>query len=176
MMLLMHKDIPVAELSVAYGRIQDVIKVYDENHMPIGTKTEFFRLRGRLLETWNKMRAIPQERQDLRRIEQFLNYSVSEAKFRSMAVSLTDCYWIREAKLPFKWKDVNYHENGFASDFSQAFLYDNKTKSIDINVPDWTTDGALKKVWISLNGKPVLLKFGNHEQSGKKKICSVQMR
>ena len=101
-MLLMHKDIPVAELSVAYGRIQDVIKVYDENHMPIGTKTEFFRLRGRLLETWNKMRAIPQERQDLRRIEQILNYSVSEAKFRSMAVSLTDCYWIREAKLPFK--------------------------------------------------------------------------
>ena len=169
MSILMHKDIPVAKLYISHGKIQDVIEIYNKEHMPVGTVTEFDKMRGRLLENWNKMRAIPQGRQDLSRIEQVLGCSTEETKIKSMAVSLTDCYWIKDVDIPLKWKDVNYYDNGFSTDFAKALLYDNTVKDIDIKIPDLTTDGALKKTWINMNGKPVLLKFGNYGPERREK-------
>lgn len=140
MSVLMHKDVPVAELFIVHGKIQDVIEIYNKEHLPVGTETEFVKMRGRLLENWNKMRAIPQARQGLSRIEKILGCSAEEAKIKSMAVSLTDCYWIKDINIPLKWKNVNYHDNKFTSDFAKAILYDSMTEGLEIKIPDLTTD------------------------------------
>ena len=64
------------------------------------------------------MRSIPRERQNIEQIERALGCTISEAKIRSMAVSLTDCYWLADEINRLSWNDVNYHTNGFSSDLA----------------------------------------------------------
>lgn len=156
----MHKDIPVAEINMVGNIIYSVDKVINAKHMPTGTKTEYPALSSRLLLSWNEMRSIPRERQNIEQIERALGCTVSEAKIKSMIVSLTDCYWLADEGNRLLWNDVNYHTNGFSSDLADL-LWNKNMKVINYNLPDLTTDGALKKVWVSLDGIPTLIKFGD---------------
>lgn len=159
--ILMHKNIPVAEINIIGNRIIAVDKIMDEKHMPVGTKTSYPDLYSRLLSSWIEMRSIPKERQNITQIERALGCSISDAKIRSMAVSLTDCYWLADKPNRLLWNEVNYHTNGFSSDLANLTLWDENIRVINYNLPDLTTDGALKKTWLSLDGVPTLLKFGN---------------
>lgn len=158
---LMHKDVPVAEINVMGGKIYSVNRIMNQDHMPIGTKTQHSNLSSQLLSSWNNMRSLPNERQNIEQIEKVLGCTVSEAKIKSMAVSLIDCYWLKDEGSPLLWDDVNYHTNGFSSDLADFLLWNNNIKSINYNMPDLTTDGALKKTWLSLEGIPTLIKFGD---------------
>lgn len=62
--ILMHKDIPVAELNIINEEICSVNRIINQEHMPIGTKTVYSGLISRLLSSWNEMRSIPRERQN----------------------------------------------------------------------------------------------------------------
>lgn len=156
----MHKDIPVAEINVIGSMVCSVDKIMDKKHMPVGTETAYPNLRSRLLSSWNEMRSIPMERQNVAQIELALGCSISEAKLKSMAVSLTDCYWFADEKNQLLWEDINYHTNGFSSDLADL-MWNKNMKVINYNMPDLTTDGALKKTWLSLDGVPTLIKFGD---------------
>lgn len=156
----MHKDIPVAEINMIGNMIHSVGIIINTKHMPVGTKTEYPALSSRLLSSWNEMRSIPRERQNIEQIERALGCTISEAKIKSLAVSLTDCYWLADEMNQFSWNDVNYHTNGFSSDLADL-MWNKNMKVINYNLPDLTTDGALKKVWVSLDGIPTLIKFGD---------------
>ena len=159
--ILMHKDVPVAKINIMGGTIFSIEKILNLDHMPVGTRSDYPNLYARLLSSWNEMRSIPKERQNVDKIEHALGCSVSEAKVKSMAVSLTDCYWLNDLSSPLTWESVNYHSNGFSSNFSDFILWNNKMREINCESPDFTTDGALEKTWISLDGIPTLLKFGD---------------
>lgn len=76
-MLLMHKDIPVAKLTVYCNTIIDIQTVFNHELLPPGTKTKFPQLQAANLNNWNKMRAIPSNRQFLETVENRLGCSVA---------------------------------------------------------------------------------------------------
>lgn len=158
-MLLMHKDTPVADVTVCNGIIVSVNKIYNIEHYPPGALVEHPQLLGGFLDHWQKTRTIPSDRQNASRIITKIDCSLSEAAMRNMAVSLTDCYWFKDNGI-LTWDDVNYHKNGFSANFASKMLFDDDTE-VRFNTPDFTTDGILEKYWISLNGTPTMIKFGN---------------
>ena len=119
-MLLMHKDKIVAELSMR-GSVITGIDVVDMDELPIGVDRRPALTRNSL-NKWLHGRSIPQERQGISAIEKAVGCSISDAAMKALAVSLTDCYWIKENDSVLKWKDVNYHDNGFSESlFDPAF-------------------------------------------------------
>lgn len=170
-MILMHRDTPVAEVAVQDGKIHKLIKLYSESELPVGCAGF---LAERMLQNWQNMRTIPEDRQGKERIEQVLGCSVSEALLKSFSVSLTDAYWLKETEMPLCWKDVNFHDNGFSIDLSRAILGDMDGQMLHFDTPDLTTDGTLKKTWLSIDGMPTLLKYGNFgDQANGKNLLSA---
>ena len=160
-MIFMHKDKPIAEVSVNSGRFS-VYKLLSNQELPVGTMTQTRQLLELSLSNWYSSRAIPGLRQSLDRIERALGCSVFDALVRSMGVSLTDCYWFRpDGMESLTWKDVNYHDNGFSEDLAAVIIHGADDPVVDFRLPDLTTDGALQKGWVLLDGMPVLVKFGD---------------
>lgn len=160
-MIFMHKDQPIAEVSVNSGRFS-VYKLLSDRELPVGTITQTRQLLELSLSNWYSSRAIPGLRQSLDRIERALGCSVFDALVRSMGVSLTDCYWFRpDGMESLTWKDVNYHDNGFSEDLAAVIIHGADGPVVDFRLPDLTTDGALRKGWVLLDGMPVLVKFGD---------------
>ena len=166
-MLLMHKDIPVADVTVCDGTIVSVNKIYNSEHYPPGAFVEHEQLLGRFLDNWQKMRAIPANRQNANQIITKIDCSLNDAAMKNMAVSLTDCYWFKDNNV-LTWDDVNYYKNGFSSNFANKMLFGSDVE-IKFNTPDFTTDGVLEKYWISLNGIPTMIKFGDFGDMAKGK-------
>lgn len=120
-------------------------------------------------------RAIPEGRQERKRIENALGCSVSDAMLKAMGVSLTDCYWFRDiCAKQLSWEDVNYHTNGFSQETVPVILYNADTRIVDFRSPDFTTDGILKKAWVIASGVPSLVKFGDFgANAGGKNLLSA---
>lgn len=158
-MLLLHKNDVVADVLMVSGSIINVNKLYNKELLPVGTYNDYKNLLANQLSQWMKTRAIPSERQNISQILSALNQPISDALMKSFAVSLTDCYWIKNGNSKAQWENVNYYKNGFSDDFV-PIIYDGLVKINDYRLPDLTTDGVLKKAWVSLSGVPTLLKTG----------------
>lgn len=174
-MLLMHKDIPVADIVVSEkGEILSM-RVLDREHMPPGTYSRYQDLAVLRLRKWMEARAIPEGRQERHRIEDALGCSVSDAMLKAMGVSLTDCYWFRDARFGMlSWEDVNYHTNGFSQETVPVVFYGADAQIVDFRSPDLTTDGILKKAWVLASGVPTLVKFGDFGiNAGGKNLLSA---
>lgn len=160
----MHKD-KVVGIANDFKQLRQIYMIQE---LPIGTYSNNPILRSRLFESWLHGRTIPQDRQNKTQIESILHMSISNAYLESLDVSLTDCYWFRPQGSNLKWKDVNFLDNGFSQDFAKRMLY-NTSNNIDINIPDITTDGTLKKVWVSINNEPTLIKYGDLDKRSQNK-------
>ncbi len=85
---------------------------------------------------------------------------------KSYGLSLSDQYWFKEKNSSIQWEDINFFTNNFEfSAFSQASLDTSRSKIVNLDsqsltIPDGTTDGALKKVWIIEDGIRKLAKTG----------------
>lgn len=169
-MILMHKNTPVADVLVINGKIFSIKKILNEKHLPEGTLMQTSELLQRSLSNWQSVRAIPNERQNAEQIIKKIGCSLSEASLKNMGVSLTDCYWFKDNG-NLTWKDVNYHDNGFSHDFVKSCLLN--TSNFSFNTPDFTTDGALEKYWLSIDGIPSLIKFGNLRNIAQNNLLSA---
>lgn len=157
---LMHKRIPVAELEIdeEVGYIKSVGKVFAPQHLPVGVS---FRNgiadRGGLYEWWSE-RAIPQTRLD--NGERDVN--VRRLLAKSLCLSLSDQYWVRPTDERIAWDRVNFFVNAFSGDYGD-FLFGctEREEGLDLNSPDLTTDGSLKKRWQIIDGKRCLIKGGS---------------
>lgn len=163
-MYLMHKDIPVAQFDEnSFGDITAVHEMFSKEHLPYELAREK-RITPRLLATWEKNRAIPDDRIGLNILQNRIGMPVDQAKAKMLAISLTDCYWHKPEGSDLKWNDVDFHGKTISKDISNIFLFQgitNETKhNIDIRTPDFTTDGSLDKTWITVNKEPFLLKRG----------------
>lgn len=174
-MFLMHKDIPVADVTVIDGTIIDVNKILNVEHYPVGAMSKYPQLAGKFLDNWQKTRSIPHDRQNADKIIEKIGCSLDEAAFKNKAVNLTDCYWFKEDS-NLSWSDVNYRENGFSEDYAYDMISRAK-REFDFRTPDFTTDGMLKKYWFSANGIPTLVKFGDlgEEANGKNLLSANEV-
>ena len=162
---LMHRDFEVAEFEVdeATGSIGSNIKVLDRLHMPPGTivKQQFLDKHG--FSRWWIGRCIPMSRTGVRDLLDPLGISLpSQLLTKSMGLSLSDSYWVRERSSDTRWKDVNFFDNDFSEDIGRLLFGQTvDTGHMDFSSPDVTSEGNLRKRWTIIDGHRCLIKGGS---------------
>ncbi len=146
--LLMHKDQPygVITVNVDTWRMTGV-KIYRPDHAPFLGNAD-----RRLMERWWDHRAVPEEREDIRRYIRLAGFeNTRDFMAKNLAVSVSDTYWICPAELDLKWEDVkvisgNVHKD--AVTFHNANSFD----------PSATLVGQMTKYWDLSTDPPSLIK------------------
>lgn len=178
---LMQKDNTVAVISISMsGFITEVHGVLIPERMPLGTNVS-----GEkgvyLLQNWWGGRCIPASRSGVRNLLEALDISdTSQFLTKSMGLSLSDQYWVREEGSELRWKDVNFFENPFSDDIGDLLfsMVRKKGPEFSFSSPDNTSDGVLIKRWKIINGKFCLIKGGSgtlKQEPLNERIASVIM-
>ncbi|CCX37388.1 putative uncharacterized protein [Clostridium sp. CAG:1013] len=162
---LMHKDIPVADLTLdeSTGSIQRIDALLHGAHLPVGVSIRHGVADRAALNEWWEDRSIPASRSGLREALETLGVaSLKLLLTRCYGLSLSDHYWIKPADSELTWRNVNFFENPFSEDVGDAlFGIPPKKEGFDFSSPDNTTDGFLKKRWKILDRKCCLIKAGS---------------
>ena len=170
---LMHKDIPVCLMEISedgsLGNYRKNIAAYE--HFPIGGMMNDIKFHD-----WWKDRAVPKTRNGAKSALQRLGYSsTNSALVDNLALSLSDCYWIKPRDEDLTWEDVNLFTNDFVDTFGELTI--NKDKVLDIRKETkfkWaTSQGELQKKWcIDSNGRRCMIK-GNYGQSYQQSLNEI---
>lgn len=162
---LMHKDIPVADLTLdeATGSIQRIDALLHGAHLPVGVSVRHGVADRAALNDWWEDRSIPASRSGVREALEPLGVASPKLLLtRCYGLSLSDHYWIKPADSELTWHDVNFFENSFSEDVGDAlFGISPKKEGFDFSSPDNTTDGFLKKRWKIPDRKCCLIKAGS---------------
>lgn len=167
---LMHKDIPVCLMEINEdGAISNVRRnEAAQDHFPLGGQ-----MNNMKFHEWWRDRAIPKTRHGVKAALQQLGYSsTNSALVNNLALSLSDCYWIRPRGEAITWSDVNLFTNDFVDAFGELTL--NKDHVIDLRRMTRfncaTSQGELQKKWcIAGDGRRYLIK-GNYGDSYQQSI------
>ncbi|HBQ65157.1 MAG TPA: excisionase, partial [Clostridiales bacterium] len=155
--ILMHKNIAVADLLIdeMVAAIVKVGNVYHPEHIPVGVTIKGGRPDRKAMNDWWIGRSIPASRSGLREALNILHLSSPQFLLtKCFGLSLSDQYWVRPANKQLEWKDINFFENKFSEDVGNAFFGRMPNgDNIDLLSPDNTSDGWLKKKWVSADGK-----------------------
>ena len=170
---LMHKDIPVCLMRISdEGVLSNVRRNADAiEHFPLGGQMNNMRF-----HEWWRDRAIPETRHGTKNALQKLGYSsTSSALVNNLALSLSDCYWIRPRGERINWADVNLFTNDFVDTFGELTI--NKDHIVDLRRMTRfncaTSQGELQKKWcIASDGRRYLIK-GNYGDSYQQSINEV---
>jgi hypothetical protein len=179
--ILMHQNIKVAEVKLNSSHdIDEVVNIYDEERLPIGTKTPDGKLHKPMLNAWWRNRRIPLSRSGLKEHlerEPFLTPDVLQMK--SWGLSLSDHYWMNPVSDSLVWEEINFFDHDFSEDVGELLLGKKKDGHLDLISPDNTSDGWLKKKWKIMNGKRYLVKAGSaafYQEPYNEAIASLIMK
>lgn len=167
---LMHKDIPVCLLEISDdGHISNIRRNKRESeHFPLGGQMNDMKFH----DWWND-RAIPKTRHGAKNALQRLGYSsTSSALVNNLALSLSDCYWIRPRNDDISWHEVNLFANDFVDSFGELTI--NPNEEIDLRnrtrFDCASSPGELQKKWcIADDGRRYMVK-GNYGDSYQQSI------
>lgn len=158
--ILMHGNKEVAYISNKV-RLQEI---YDIKEMPIGLRdSQNVSLRFPL---WLSHRTIPNNRIFADCLRKVTGCDFTDAMLRNMSVSITDTYWLKPEGSNLTWEQINYHDNLFSNEVSNAVIQHLSLSDTSLH-PDFTTDGILEKTWILIENKPYLLKFDDTHDKGQ---------
>jgi hypothetical protein len=163
--ILKHKNIDVAILE--YDKKNNLFikinKLFQPERMPF-IYTDRMETNILLMNRWLEHRGIPDSREGHDELLKELkaNY-LKELSLLSMGLNLTDHYWICPANNYQNWHDVNFFENGYSEYIGKLIFNYEKSGEIDIYSPDLSSGGHLKKRWVNMNNKNVLLKDGSSD-------------
>ena len=125
---LMHKDIHVCLRTITEdGSISNIKRNMEASaHFPLGGQMNLIKF-----HEWGKDRAIPKTRHGAKTAMQKLGYaSTNSALVNNLALSLSDCYWIRPREEQLFWNDVNLFSNDFVDTFGELTI--NQNRFIDL--------------------------------------------
>ncbi len=163
--VLMHKNIPVAELEIdsLTGYILKVDNASNPNHLPFGIACKKGIVDRAALNEWWRDRAIPASRSGIKNALDVLEVPSTQALLtKCFGLSLSDQYWMKPSGIAVAWEDVNFFDNSFSEDIGDVLLGKVKLSGIfDFNSPDNTSDGCLKKRWKIIDSKRCLIKGGS---------------
>lgn len=181
--VLMHKNIPVAELDMDEntGHILKVPETYAAEHLPVGVGFKKGITERADLNDWWINRSIPASRSGLRNILETLGITTPSALLtRCYGLSLSDQYWIKPENADVSWSKVNFFENPFSDDIGDILFGKPASKrNFDFFSPDNTSNGNLKKRWKIIDEKRCLIKGGSkpfQQQPYNEVIASAIMR
>ena len=136
--ILMHGDKEVAYINDKM-KLQEI---YDRQEMPIGFRNpQNVSLRFSL---WLSHRTIPNNRIFADSLRKVTGCDFIDAMLRNMSVSITDTYWMKPEESDLTWGQVNYHDNLFSNEVSNAVIQHLSLSDVSLH-PDFTTDGMLEK-------------------------------
>ena len=170
---LMHKDHVVSDITFdSFWKIVRLRRNLAESaHIPLGGQMNDMKF-----HEWWEDRATPKTRQGAVSALQRLGYSsTNNMLVDNLALSLTDCYWIRPYGMDITWEEVSLFQNPFEDIFGQLTFnpsekYDLKNKTGFIPA---TSQGEVQKKWcINKDGKRFLVK-GNYGGSYQQSINEV---
>lgn len=135
-----------------------VREILDAPRMPLGTVTSGGKAKPRSVTDWWEHRSVPASRPGLlARLGQIEIADFSLLSLNNMALSLSDCYWLRPAtNETLQWSDVNYFDNSFVQ--SNLMTWDNWLSALGLDSPDNTSEGELPKRWTIRDGCVALRK------------------
>ncbi len=162
--ILMHRDEPVCSVLTDQrtGQILAVLNGMALDHAPVGVSVRSGKPDRDDLNNWWMRRAIPASRVGIENLLEGLGLSSPQALLtKSFGLSLSDHYWLKPEDSDVSWDAANFFDNPFSEDvggilFGSAF----DSAQTDLNSPDVTSDGYLKKRWRIINGKRYLIKAG----------------
>ena len=162
---LMHKNIPVANVDLIEeeGIISKINDTLNTEHAPLGTLNND-KLDRKKLNSWFKDRAIPASRQNIKQILHDMKISTPQSlAIQSYGLSLSDHYWIKPSQKDILWESVNFYQNKFSNDMGEIMFLNRRGSdpNININSPDNSSDGWLKKRWMQQDNKQLLIKGGS---------------
>ncbi len=170
---LMHKDIPVCLMAISDDGILSNVRrnEAEAKHFPLGGQ-----MNNMKFHDWWRDRAIPKTRHGAKAALERLGYSsTGSALVNNLALSLSDCYWIKPRGENITWKDVNLFTNDFVDTFGQITL--NRDAFIDLRAKTRfdcaTSQGELQKKWcIDDAGRRYMVK-GNYGQSYQQSLNEI---
>lgn len=176
MKYLMHRDVFVAKVYFVNDKVGN-IEVINPSYMPIGATSGLSNLNKEYFAAWFYDRGIPNVRQNYSEIRAILGESPGSKRNQTQAVSLTDCYWLKDEDSELTWKEVNPHINGFSQDLCEVALFKNLKTGKDFSGPDLTTDGDLTKGWIWKDNHALLIKEGKFgpNANGQNLLCANEV-
>lgn len=159
---LMHKNTAVARIDLhESGAIDEIISVMAPEHIPLGTTIDGIVDKDEL-EDWWIGRSIPVSRTGVREFLEMSGIKDTTALLtKSMGLSLSDQYWIRQVEQDISWEKINFFDNPFSTDVGNLLFGRPITGNFDFSSPDNTSDGVLRKRWTIINSKRCLIKSGN---------------
>jgi hypothetical protein len=151
----------------------DIKSVYCPEHLPvILQKTD---LDNFDVDNWLQDRYISVSRKDVDKLLKKLNLnSPIEILFENSCLSLTDHYWLCDARESKKWKDINFFDNSFSEDIGN-FLIGNYKAILGRISPEASSGGSLVKKWHIENNERYLLKgstFPYYQQPANEVVAS----
>ena len=170
---LMHKDIPLCLMEITDdGGIARIRRIPENaEHFPLGGQMNDIKF-----HEWWRDRAIPKTRNGAKSALQRLGYTSTEnALVNNLALSLTDCYWIRPRGSEVSWQEINLFANDFVDTFGEITL--NADYPIDLRNRTRfncaTSKGELRKKWcIADDGKRYMVK-GNYGESYQQSLNEI---
>jgi hypothetical protein len=161
--ILKHKDIDVASLEYdKTGKIFIKInKIFYPEHLPF-LYTDIPEKNLVFMNKWLEHRGIPESRQGYDELlNEFKKSYGKELSLLSMGLNLTDHYWICPEKNTKSWHDVNFFENSYSEYIGKLIFDYERSGNVDMQSPDLSSGGHLKKRWININNKNILIKDGS---------------
>ena len=170
---LMHKDIPVCLMEISDDGILGNVRRNEAAaaHFPLGGH-----MNNMKFHDWWRDRAIPKTRHGVKNALQKLGYtSTGSVLVNNLALSLSDCYWIKPRGADLTWKDTNLFTNDFVDTFGDVTL--NRDRIIDLRKKTGfdcaSSQGELQKKWcIAADGRRYMIK-GNYGQSYQQSLNEI---
>jgi len=169
--LLMHKNVPVAEVGInGVGHIERIYKIFNHEHFPICCPKEDGKvpLNDETLdginEWWGQSRAIPKDRYGGERVFGPLGVikESTELLLLNRGQSMVDHYWVRSVNQNMKWEDITfYRRQNVDKKIGDFLVYEGVSLSGGggLSDPAFALNGVQPKRWIlSPNHKPILEK------------------
>lgn len=161
---LLHRDRAVALVTIHErdGMLTDLDEIVDREHLPVGVVVPGRPVDVSDIRSWWYGRSIPASRRGIRDVLERLGFrDASMLLTNSLGLSLSDQYWIRPQGSDISWEDVNFFDNPFSEDVGDLlFGHHVGEGEIDLNSPDNTSDGNLRKRWKIVDGRRCLIKSG----------------
>ena len=182
---LMHKNIPVVDIEILSdtGRIVRISNLQTPEHLPIGVRSAEDGISRKAMDDWWTGRSIPASRDGIDNV--LKNLCVTDTSIlidKCYGLSLTDQYWICPKNSGLEWSKINFFQNDFSKDMGEILFGREPADPADVNFisPDNTSDGWLRKKWIIIDGKRILMKGGSgvFEQEPFNEViaCAVMRR
>ncbi len=160
-----NRKVLVGDYIDSKGKFSRIIDIIDIDYAPLIIKNLYERdsITVDDLNEWFQRRGIPQDRDDLNKLENRLHFSTNlEILNMANGLSLSDHYWLKHYDSKVKYEDISFFNHDFnVDDFLNATFKD-EFRSFSmfdaLKTPNNTTNGKLKKAWITSDNQRYLLK------------------